>query len=389
MALARALAPHVSSAPSGAGSTVYVKSLAIHRAWPSGFVRTVDIAWSKGPASTGVSGTTIRAALGLRSTKFFINARGGRLQGSGRYAEAVAASARLFPSAGNAKSAIVVNGDDEHYADIACAVALSGVAKGPVLFVKSGSVPSNVNSEIRRLGVKKLYIVGGTTAVSAGVTAQLASLVPDTERLGGADRYKTAAIVARKAVALGASSSQAVLCAGSGWSDAAVAAALAGGAKRPLLLTAKSSLPGSTASALTDLKVTRTTLVARADAVTTSTIAQVCAITGEHAVAKRIGATGDRYDIAASAASWSVSSLGYSTSTIYVASGRAISDAFITAGFAARLKHPMLLTDTYTPSDAATSYLLGAVSARTSVTIVGGQSAVGIACALQLQSDGH
>ena len=389
MKLAKALASQLTSSPAGAGSSVYVKSIVIHRAWPSGFARTVDVTWSKGAKSMHISAERVRVALGLRSNKFFVNAEGGRLQSSDRYLEAVAASTRMFASAGSAKSVIVVNGDDTHYADVASAVSLSGVARGPVLLVRAGSVPAAVSAEVARLGATKLYIVGDSRAVSAAVAAQLKGSFSATERLGGADRYKTSAIVARKMVSLGASSSKAVLCSGNVWSDAAIAGAIAGGARRPLLLTSKGSLSAPAASVLKDLRIAKTTVVGGPDALATATITQVCSITKENTPAKRIGVTGDRYATAAEAAAWSVSSLDCSASTVYVATGRAIPDAFIAAGLAVRTKHPMLLTSTYTPSAAARDYILDARKAIKSVTIVGRQTAVGIACAFQLQSDGH
>ena len=383
------LAGYITGEPSGAGHSVYVTSILIHRAWPSGFVRTVDVTWSNGTKSTGVTGAIVRIALGLHSNKFFIAGSGGRLFGADRYLEAVAASKRAYPAAGSAASAIVVNGDDVHYADMACAVALSRVAKAPVLLVHQDELPSSVSTEIRRLHPARLYIIGDSHVVSSSIATKLKTLVSSTERLGGSDRFKTSAVVARKAVALGATTSKAVVCSGRVWTDAAVAAEIAGGSKRPLLLTEKGSLSAAAASALGDLKVKKTTVIGGSDALSAATVKSVCAITGESAPAKRIGTTGGAFDTAAAAAAWSVSSLGFSPSTVYVAAGDAIPDVFIAAGLSAAVKHPVVLTDSYTPSSATYAYIYASRAAIKDVTIVGRQTEVGIACALSLQSAGH
>jgi len=387
--LAKLIKSKVSGEPSGAGSTVYVQSVTIHHSWPTGFVRTVDVTWSTGAKSTGISASSFRSALSLRSTKFFVNANGGRLTASDRYLRSVAASKRAYATAGSATSVVVVNGDDAHYADAASAVALSSVADGPVLFVRAGSVSSAVLDEVKRLDPEKLYIVGDSNAVSSTVGVKLKALVPNTTRLGGSDRYKTSAAVAREAVKLGANPGRVIVSPGASWTDAAVAAAVAGAARRPLLLTAESALSSPTAAAIEDLGFTSSVVVGGTDVLSAQTIEQLCARTGEGAPAKRIGVTGDRYDTAVEAATWAVDSLGCTASTVYVATGKAIPDAFIAAGLSAHARHPLLLTSTYTPSDVTRDYLAATHDAISSVTIVGRPSTVGIACALQLQSDGH
>ena len=66
----------ISGEPTGAGTTVYVKSLSIDHTWPTGFAKSVTVRWSDGTSSSGISATTWRQALGLRSNKFFSNASG-------------------------------------------------------------------------------------------------------------------------------------------------------------------------------------------------------------------------------------------------------------------------------------------------------------------------
>jgi hypothetical protein len=67
---------------------------------------------------------------------------------------------------------------------------------GPVLLVKTDSIPAATATELTRLAPEKIVILGGTGVISTGVEAALAAYTAGTvERLAGADRYETAAAI--------------------------------------------------------------------------------------------------------------------------------------------------------------------------------------------------
>ncbi len=379
---------HVAGAPAGAGTTRWVTGMTVNHTWPSGWVTSVTLRWSNGAISSGITATAVRHTYGLPSNKFFVNATGDRITGSDRYVRAVAASKRAYPTA-TAKAIIVANGDDARFADSACAISLAGVAHGPVLLVKSGSVPSAVATEIKRLHPAKLYVVGGTAAITSATVAKLHALGPAVERLAGVDRYATSAAVARKARSLGAVSTRAVIASGVSVTDSAIAAALAGGSKWLLVLTSPTKLASSASGVLRGYKVARTIVVGGPNTLSSTTVASVLAITKEKQPFRRVGMTGTRYDSAVTAAQVASSTLGFSPTTVYVAPAASTSDMLIASALSAATKHPFVLTDTYTPVAATRSYLLGIHSRIGRLSLVGRTNAIGLATGMQLMSDAH
>lgn len=107
------------------------------------------------------------------------------------------------------------------------AVALSGLAaaqRRPVLLTAENGLSPAVQELVRTRRLTRVTVVGGTAAVPERVLDPLRSLTA-LERLSGADRFATSAIVADRALDSGIVPSQVWLATGSGHADA-----LAGGA---------------------------------------------------------------------------------------------------------------------------------------------------------------
>lgn len=364
----------------GAGSSIYVKSLGLDRAFPSNFVRNVDIVWSDNTTSR-VTGDTFRRGLGLKSTKFYLGGMYDRIAYSNRYSTAVKISQTAYPGSGDASSVVLVNGADDKFADALTASALGGVAHGPVLMLTAKTIPAEVYAEIGRLGAKKAYVVGGPMSVSEAVVNQVRGLVPDTERLAGdarygTNRYGTAASVAMKMKALGADSSKVLVASGEKWTDAAVAAAVAAGSGRPIVLTGGTKLPGGSALLLTSLGATETSFFGGPATISAPVTAQICALTHEAAPARRFGLVGNRYDVAVGAAQWCTTELGFNIDTVYISSGEKFPDT-VTGGVLAGInKHPLVLTSAAAPANSTAAYLSANKAAIGGVVVFGGPASV-------------
>ncbi|GAB3070396.1 cell wall-binding repeat-containing protein [Pedococcus soli] len=180
-----------------------------------------------------------------------------RLAGANRYETAVAVSRSAFP--GTVDSVFVASGAT--FADALAAGAAGGSQQAPVLLVpQSGTLPPVVAAELDRLGPSRIYVVGGTGAVSGQMGVQLGTHAPVT-RIAGVDRFDTAAkLVPFHVYTDGADGGtegpgSAVLANGLSLADGVTAGALAAHRRNPvlaspLLLTTTGSLPGSTRSAL-------------------------------------------------------------------------------------------------------------------------------------------
>ncbi|WP_162802855.1 cell wall-binding repeat-containing protein [Ornithinimicrobium avium] len=186
-----------------------------------------------GPAAVAEPVLEEVTALGLDTTRLF---------GSNRYATAAAVSAQLDP----ADSAFVASGLG--YPDALAGAGAAGAAAAPVLLTRQDTLPAVAAAELVRHQPDTVYVLGGTTAVSDSVVDQIEALGLTVVRVGGTDRYGTAAAVA--ALHGEAGFPHAWVASGLGFADALSAAPLAGREDGAILLTRPGSLPQATAAAL-------------------------------------------------------------------------------------------------------------------------------------------
>ncbi|MBU3143483.1 cell wall-binding repeat-containing protein [Clostridium sp. CF012] len=128
-------------------------------------------------------------------------------------------------------SAIIARGDD--LADALAAAPLAyAKGKAPILLTKPGELPTGVLNQLKTLGVKNIYIVGGTGAVSAAVENALKEFT--VKRLTGKDRVETSYNVAIEA--FGVAPTEVVLANGLAYADALSISAIAAVKGMPILL---------------------------------------------------------------------------------------------------------------------------------------------------------
>jgi putative cell wall-binding protein len=180
-----------------------------------------------------------------------------RLAGPDRYSTAALVSAARFPA--GATAAVVAVGDGAR-SDAIVGAPLAHKVGGPLLLSAVATLPQATHDELVRLGVTTVYIVGGTSAVSAAVETQIQqarSAGITTMRISGASRDDT---VQQVAGVIGSPQKFAVIMDGeetSGFIDAAAAAQLASALSAPILFAKTSPLPTQTSTALTNLGITK------------------------------------------------------------------------------------------------------------------------------------
>lgn len=166
-----------------------------------------------------------------------------RTAGADRYATATAIATRFFPA--NQTSFVLARGDA--FPDAVSGAALAGWRGEPLLLTAPKALPSTVTAWLNASDRTRATVIGGVDSVSDPVADQVALFLTDADpvaRLSGADRYDTAAVVART---IFPDAEVAVLATGRNFPDAlaAVPAAAVNGA--PLLL-----VPGDCTPAATD-----------------------------------------------------------------------------------------------------------------------------------------
>jgi putative cell wall-binding protein len=122
-----------------------------------------------------------------------------RAFGVDRYATAANLSVDRFSP--GVPVAYVAAGAD--FPDALAATAAAAQLGGPVLLTAATALPTSTRAELDRLNPQRIVVVGSVGAISEAVKSAIGAYAPTTIRLGGADRYETAAAVARDLAAAG------------------------------------------------------------------------------------------------------------------------------------------------------------------------------------------
>lgn len=166
-----------------------------------------------------------------------------RLGGTDRFHTSRLIAEHAFKSA---DSALIATG--LKFPDALAAGPFAARRQGPVLLVNGGSstLDAATRETLDRLGVGWVGVVGDASSVSTGIAAGLSSARIDVARYAGADRFATAAQLAREFGVV----DTAYLASGTGFPDALAGAAAAGADDAPLLLSRQWCMPAATRSAL-------------------------------------------------------------------------------------------------------------------------------------------
>jgi putative cell wall-binding protein len=173
-----------------------------------------------------------------------------RIAGTNRYgtAEAVAQGWET----GAIKVVYLASG--ETFADALGGGAAASYEEGALLLTAKGKLPTETKRALQHLKPTKIVILGSTAAVTGTVASQVKAATGITPlRYGGADRYKTAALVAEK-VWKPAETGSVFLASGTNFPDALSATPSAAINGAPILLTKATCTPMATATAVTNLE---------------------------------------------------------------------------------------------------------------------------------------
>lgn len=179
-----------------------------------------------------------------------------RVDGPGRIETAVAASRRTF-AAGEVGHAILARADA--YPDALAGAPLAAALGGPILLTFGDVLHATVAREIDRLGVKEVTLLGGEAALSGTIADQLRDRGISVGRISGANRFETAAEVARELVAGGAEPRTTYVVEGAdpdptrGWPDAVSVGFLAASLRQPIVLVTTDQVPSATANVVSEL----------------------------------------------------------------------------------------------------------------------------------------
>ncbi len=128
----------------------------------------------------------------------------GRIAGADRFGTAVAASqAYNSVNAGSARGDTVLLANANSWTDALAATPLADVLNASVLYTNPNALESKTSAELSRLkglGVTNVILLGGEAVISPAVETALVKMGFSVDRIGGANRYATAELLAAETV---------------------------------------------------------------------------------------------------------------------------------------------------------------------------------------------
>lgn len=247
---------------------------------------------------------------------------------------------------------ILVNGNA--IADGVTATPLATTYDAPILLVNNDNIPESTKNEITRLNPKNIILIGGNSVISESLEKELKSTTSsNVSRIEGKNRFETSLEIAKKIDDDHDVNKIFIANGYKGESDALTIAAKAGQDKQPIILSEKTKLTNEAYNWLKNEGLTNAYFIGGEINLTTDIIHQVAKITktqsGESVYKNRIYGK-NRYETNAK-----VMEKFYpekNLKSVLVSKGDILVDALTAGPLAAKLKSPILLTNT----DSLSSY---------------------------------
>jgi len=258
-----------------------------------------------------------------------------RLSGKDRIATAVEISKSGWKNSNNVVLAYAMN-----YPDALAGAPLAYALDAPILLTANkGSLESSVLSEIKRLGAKKVYILGGSSAVSDNIAKSLKSNKLTVERISGSSRYETAVAIAEKlADVTGKNPKEIFVVSGVNFPDALAVSSIAAIKKCPILFApATGSVDKTTANFIKSSKCKDVILLGGTAAVSDGV---KIGIRGLGVNVERVSGS-DRY--ATALAIYKKYDDVFKGDGVVIATGANFPDALAGGAYAAKKKMPVIL----------------------------------------------
>lgn len=293
--------------------------------------------------------------------KSLIKAKNSRISGSNRFSTAVEVSKMNYK-----KSETVILANSEKATDILTTSPLAESLECPVLYTKDNAIPEETISEMERLGVKRVIVIGGKKSVSDSVFKELSSKY-ELNRVAGSDRFDTANKIAKEVVKRSSEKKKAIMVSSESYVDALTISSLATKENIPIVITNSKNLSEKTEEFLKNNEIKEIVYVGGNNSISNE-VQKETEKKGIKTVARYAGK--DRYETATIISNNVRPDSDFS---VYV-NGENLSDAITANSLCANLKSPILLVKKDTIPDSVKKTMNG--KARFNRIIVGGENSV-------------
>lgn len=233
----------------------------------------------------------------------------------------------------NSEYAVLASGVD--YPDALCATPLASKYNAPILLVNNTSLSNQPKllSSLKSKGVSKVFIIGGTTAISSEIESGIKDAGITVTRVGGKDRYETSVKIAQL---VGSTSGEIAVANGLEFADGLSISSVAAMKNMPILLTSSNELPKVVSDYINKLTLNKTFVIGKEAAVSSN-------VSNKLKNVERLGGA-NRYETNRSIFNRFKSNI--SLDNLYIASGVDFPDALSVSALAGKNSNFVLLSNT-------------------------------------------
>lgn len=253
-----------------------------------------------------------------------------RLFGNDRYSTSIAISREGW---NQSDYAILTSG--ENYPDALSAAPLAKKYNCPIILTSKYSLSNDIMSELKRLNVKEVFVLGGTGVISNDIDSQLSYINIKVTRLSGIDRYETSSKIAEN---LG-THDEIFIASGEDFTDALSAAPIASIKNVPILLSPKDNLSRNIVNFINGKSVHKSYVVGDTNSLSQNIFNSVANLNAE-----RIDGT-DKYDRNINVINKFKEQINFNT--VFIASGNDFPDSLSGSALAAKTNSPVILVNNY------------------------------------------
>lgn len=226
----------------------------------------------------------------------------------------------------------------ENFPDALSASALAGQYNAPIILTNSGRMPQQGFEQLLRMGVTKVFIIGGESVIPASIERDLYQARVEFTRIAGANRYETCLEIMRATREAGSTSDTVIIATGEGFADSLSIGPWAYDHKAPIVLAEKGVLNESSLRAIKDDEYVKNILIVGGTSAVSDSIRNLL---GDGYKYQRISGP-NRYRTSAAIAEWECTQ-GLNWKSPTIATGEQFPDALAGAALAGSKRSVMLL----------------------------------------------
>ncbi|WP_304206724.1 cell wall-binding repeat-containing protein [Peptostreptococcus russellii] len=287
-----------------------------------------------------------------------------RIAGKDRVETSLKVAESVYPK--GTKTVILANKDK--FTDVLVATPYSKTIKAPILYTDFNSVPGEVSTVLKKLGVENIILIGGENTISKLQQRALEGMGYKTDRVDGVDRYDTAKLISEKMKKAGAKGvDNVIIASGEVFPDALSISPLALENEIPILLSNKDKLSSYTTKQLESLKIDRIYISGGVDTVSSIVESKLGAYTKQK-ITRFAGK--DRFETS----QLITKALRPKAKISVFASGEIFPDALVAGGLVDKYNAPIMLVKRDSLPDSISSYVKD--SKIINNLIVGGENSI-------------